>query len=182
MARPAEPEPVKLLVAVLWADAEALRAALQGMAEWWGPIDFEGTDHSFDMTDYYETEMGPTLFRRLVSFQPLVSPESLVEVKLACNRREEEQRGLAGRRVNLDSGYLDHNKIVLASAKGLGQKIYIARGIYADLVARYGKGRYQPFEWTFPDFKDGRYDGELAEIRQRYLQQLRTIQSTNTNS
>jgi hypothetical protein len=90
--------------------------------------------------------------------------------------------GTAGQRVNLDSGYLDHNKIVLASAKGLGQKIDIAQGIYADLVARYRQGHYQPFEWSFPDFKDGRYDSELAEIRRRYLQQLRTIQSTNSNS
>jgi hypothetical protein len=173
MALPAEPEPVKLLVAVLWADEEALRAALHGMEERWGELDFQGADRPFNMTNYYETEMGPALFRRLASFQTLVSPELLVEEKLACNRLEEDLRSSGGRRVNLDSGYLDHNKIVLASAKGLGQKIYIAKGIYADLIARYRQGRYQPFEWTFPDFKDGRYDAELAEIRQIYLRQLR---------
>ncbi|HEV3145253.1 MAG TPA: DUF4416 family protein [Gemmataceae bacterium] len=169
MALPGEPEPVKLFVAILWADAEALHLALRQMDELWGEIDFKGADHAFDITDYYQSEMGSTLFRRIVSFQQLVSPETLVEVKRACNRLEENLLGPTGRRVNLDSGYLDHNKIVLASAKGLGQKIYVGQGIYADLVARYRDGQYQPFEWTFPDFKDGRYDQELGEIRRMYL-------------
>jgi hypothetical protein len=45
--------------------------------------------------------------------------------------------------------------------------------VYADLIARYRAGRYQPFEWTFPDFRDGRYDQELSTIRRTYLAQLR---------
>ncbi|HMO34611.1 MAG TPA: DUF4416 family protein, partial [Gemmatales bacterium] len=77
------------------------------------------------------------------------------------------------RNANLDVGYLDHNKIVLASMKGLGQKIYLGHGVYADMVARYKHGRYQPFEWSFPDFKDGRYDLDWLAIRQKYLEQLK---------
>ena len=41
------------------------------------------------------------------------------------------------------------------------------------LVARYGGGKYRPFEWTFPDFTAGVYDEDLAKIRQLYLPQLR---------
>jgi hypothetical protein len=175
MADPGQPEPVKMFIAILWADADALSRGQKRLTEIWGEMDFQGPDRPFDMTDYYASEMGTSLFRRMVSFQRLVSPETLVETKLQCNQLEEELRGPAGRRVNLDSGYLDHNKIVLASAKGLGQKIYIAQGIWADLVGRYRAGRYQAFEWTFPDFKDGRYDEELAEIRRTYLQQLRAL-------
>ena len=57
--------------------------------------------------------------------------------------------------------------------KGAGQKIYLSNGIYADLVARYAQGLYQPFAWTFPDFKDGRYDVELGQLRALYLHQIK---------
>lgn len=173
MARPQAVTPVKLFVAVLWTGADSLRAAVEEFQIAWGQIDFAGADRPFDRTDYYQDEMGPDLQRRLVTFTELVPPECLRTAKLRCNGIEDRLSAGHGRRVNLDIGYLDHNKVVLASVKCAGQKIHLGDGVYADLVARYKHGRYQPFEWTFPDFRDGRYDGELALIRQRYLQQLR---------
>lgn len=173
MAGTGTPEPVKYFVALLWADAAALPDVCARLVERFGAVDFEGPDHAFDLTNYYVTEMGPNLFRRLAAFQSLRGPEELVEAKLACNAIEDARATPRGRRVNLDAGYLDHNKIVFASAKGAGQKIYLHKGIYADLVARYADGRYQPFPWTFPDFKDGRYDTELGELRALYLRQIK---------
>lgn len=174
MAAPQVPDAVKLFVAVLWHDATALERAHSRMQALWGPSDYVGPDRLFDATDYYVAEMGAPLYRRMIGFRELIAPEAIVEIKLAANALEVELTGPAGRSVNLDAGYLDHNKVVLASAKNAGQKIHLGRGIYADLVARYSHGRYQPFEWTFPDFKTGRYDDELAELRQRYLQALRS--------
>src|SRR5262245_17501450 len=175
--------PVKLIAAVLWQDESSLDWALAELRRVWGEIDFSGADRPFDATDYYEPEMGKGLMRRLVAFGRLVPPESLREAKLVCNEIEERlchclteaptaraagnssrrpSSSAMGRTVNLDVGYLDHNKLVLASVKYAGQKIHLGDGVYADLVARYKDGRYQPFEWTFPDFRDGRYDEELA--------------------
>jgi hypothetical protein len=173
MAVPQPPDPVKLFVAILWADAGAMEAAVQLMQTQWGPIDFTGPDRPFDVTDYYVAEMGAHLKRRIVTFQHLFPLEAFVETKLICNKIENQLAAPSGRRVNLDVGYLDHNKIVLASAKSAGQKMYLGIGIYGDLVGRYAHGRYQPFEWTFPDFKDGRYDPEFETIRRAYLEQLR---------
>ena len=170
------PEPVKYFIALLWSGAVALPDVHTRLVKHWGVIDFEGPDRAFDLTTYYVEEMGENLFRRLVAFEKLRSPEELAAAKWACIAIESELAGPAGRRVNLDIGYLDHNKIVLASVKAAGQKVYLSQGIYADLVARYAQGRYQPFAWTFPDFKDGRYDPELAELRTRYLRQ-RKVQS-----
>jgi Domain of unknown function (DUF4416) len=173
MADPQLPDSVKLLVAILWGDAAPREEAVARMTACWGEIDFTGPDRPFDATTYYIPEMGPTLHRRLISFDVLVAPESIREAKLRCNAIETELAREGRRPVNLDIGYLDHNKLVLASAKNAGQKIHLGGGIYADLIARYKAGRYQPFEWTFPDFKDGRYDEELAAIRAKYREQLR---------
>ena len=173
MAQTHAPEPLKYFVALLYRDSEALEAGKRELVTRWGLLDFEGADHKFDITNYYEPEMGAPLFRRLVSFELLRPPPELVGIKLGCNEIEDALDIAGKRRVNLDAGYLDHNKVVLASAKGRGQKIYLNNGIYADPVRFYKDGRYQPFHWTFPDFKDDRYDQELLAIRRIYLQQMR---------
>jgi hypothetical protein len=164
---------VKRIVAVLWADAAARDAALERLRAAWGPTDYEGGDLRFDVTGYYQPEMGAALWRRIASFERLVAPDELAAAKHLSNDVE-AALALGGRRlVNLDVGFLDHGKLVLASAKAAAQKIYLARGIYADMIGRYRERRYQPFDWTFPDFRDGRYDADLALIRARYLEQRR---------
>jgi hypothetical protein len=168
-------DPVKLFLAVLWTMPDSLTQAMERLRLHWGEIDFQGEDYSFDLTNYYESEMGSGLKRRLISFHKLVSPDCLSAAKHACNAIEDQLAGENRRRVNLDIGYLDHNKIVLASFKGAGQKIYLRDGVWADMVARYRQGKYCPFEWSFPDFRDGRYDRELNQIRQTYLKQLRSL-------
>jgi hypothetical protein len=173
MANPQPPLPVKLFIAVLFKEQAVLEPARRLFVRHWGPIDFEGSDCLFDTTDYYEHEMGKPLFRRIVSFERLAKPTELVDMKLSCNAIEDGLKDGNSRTVNCDCGYLDHNKVVLASAKEAGQKIYIDKGIYADLSGRYKDGKYRPFEWSFPDFKDGRYDADLARIRSAYLEQLR---------
>jgi hypothetical protein len=145
----------------------------------WGIIDFEGEDHHFDVTDYYEPEMGAHINRRLLSFDKLYEPTLLVAMKLRCNEIEQELACDGKRIVNLDAGYLDHNKVLLASAKEAGQKVYLDKGVYADLSGRYKNGRYQPFEWSFPDFRDGRYDKELITMRKRYMAQLKVWRRDN---
>jgi|WetSurMetagenome_2_1015567.scaffolds.fasta_scaffold00017_42 hypothetical protein len=173
MASILPPPYVKYFVATLFKDAARIGKARAALADRFGAIDFEGTDHEFDVTDYYGPEMGAPLYRRIFSFENLAEPSMLVNMKLTCNAIE-ISLGQGGRRtVNCDAGYLDHNKVVLASAKEAGQKIYLGRGIYADLAGRYKAGKYQPFEWSFPDFKDGRYDEELLEIRRIYLEQAK---------
>ncbi len=175
MTRPHPVEPVKLIVALLWSDRSALAEAIGYLEARWGRTDHMGQDHLFDVTHYYEEEMGCDIRRRLISFENLVAPESIREAKLACNEIEDSLAGAAGRRVNLDIGYLDHSKVVLASAKYAGQKIHLGDGIYADMILRFRDGRFQPFEWTFPDFRDGRYDPELNAIRRIYMAQLKSL-------
>lgn len=169
----APPDPVKLFAAILWSDAGALGASILRLEEVWGPKDFVGPDRAFDITDYYEREMGPGLLRRLVAFERLVAPDALPERKLDASAIEEELRGPRGRRVNIDVGYLDLHKVVLASGKAGPQKIYLGSGVWADMACWYSKGAFHPFAWSFPDFRRGRYDRELLELRAAYKAQLR---------
>jgi len=169
MARLPDPDPVKLFIAVLFRDEEALRVALSSAEEAWGPLDYTGAAHPFDVTDYYVEEMGRELTRRLVGFRRLVSPDLLPDAKLGAIEIEDRSREDGARTVNLDVGYLDHSKYVLASTKPAGQKIWLRDGIWADIQGRYARGAYRPFEWTFPDLADGRYDDELVEMRRLYL-------------
>lgn len=177
MAQPELPLPVKYVVAVLYKDPEFLLRAKDELVHRWGNIDYEGSDHHFDVTDYYEPEMGSPLYRRLLSFEMLFSPMLIVDMKLGCNDIEDALATGSQRKVNLDAGYLDHNKYLLASAKEAGQKVYLDKGIYADLSGRYKGGRYMPFEWSFPDFRDGRYDTELLAIRKRYMEQVKLFRN-----
>jgi hypothetical protein len=175
MAETQPPFPVKYFIAALFHDLRRLDEARGRFVDLWGAMDCEGSDREFDVTGYYRDEMGEPLYRRIMSFEKLEDPTLLVSMKLACNDIEDALRVSGKRTVNCDAGYLDHNKVVLASAKEAGQKIYIDKGIYADLAGRYKDGAYRPFEWSFPDFKDNRYGQELLAIRALYLSQLKAL-------
>ncbi|MDQ7823542.1 MAG: DUF4416 family protein [Candidatus Eremiobacteraeota bacterium] len=157
--------PVKLFAGVLYRDEAFFSHARQALEEAFGPADYVGSPLAFDPTDYYEEEMGRGLMRRFLSFERLMDPGSLASVKLHTNSIEDTLSDRGRRAVNIDPGYLDYRKVVLASAKYGPHKIYVGQGIYADLTLIYGKGRFSPLEWSFPDFRDGRYDGILMEIR-----------------
>jgi len=60
---------------------------------------------------------------------------------------------------------------VLASMKNFSHRIYLVRGVYAEITLRYHKGAWEPQAWTFPDFASGRYDEFLSAVRERLRQQ-----------
>ncbi len=175
MAHPAPVEPVKYFVAVLYGDVAVLERVREELISRWGAIDYEGPDHPFDLTDYYRDEMGTDLVRRIVAFERLMPPTELVAMKHACNEMENLWAVAGKRRVNLDCGYLDHHKVVLASMKGAGHKLYLADGVWGDFTCRWRNGDFQPFEWSFPDFKTGCYRSEFAHIRELLLAERRRL-------
>lgn len=170
---PQAAEPVKLFVGTLSNDSERLARAREALVQAFGPIDYESEPIPFTVTSYYTDEMGPNLSRVFYAFEHPVSPENLVEIKLRTNAIEDELRVDGHRKVNLDPGYLDHGKTVLASAKYAAQKIHLGKGIYADLTLTYEKGKFTAFPWTFPDFTNGCYDRVLMRIRERFKNQTR---------
>ncbi len=162
-----EVNPVLLVVATMSADSALARTAAEAFAEPWGGLDLTGTGVPFDQTRYYEPEMGPGLVRTYCT-GVLVRPECLAEFKrgawaIECRYRRGEQR-----QVNLDPGYLDHNKVVLASFKHGPQKLYLGQAVWADMVLFFRDGAFRPLPWTFPDLRAGSHLEFFATARQRY--------------
>jgi hypothetical protein len=138
-----------------------------------GAIDFKGEPIPFDTTQYYRDEFGSGLWRGFIALRGLQSPERLPDLKHAAARLE-SALGRNGKRIfNLDIGYLDPDKLVLASFKRGPCKLYLRDGVYADLLLRYSKGGFDPFPWAFTDFRDGRYVKSLLVIREKLKSELR---------
>ncbi len=167
------PQAVKYFVGALFSDQSLLKQAEQICADTIGPIDTYSEAYPFDETTYYNLEMGTPIFRKFFSFRDLISPGKLAALKILCNQIEEKLAVNGQRKVNLDIGYLDFHKVILASAKYNGQKIYLDQGIYADPTLIFEKGQFHPLDNTFPDFKSGQYTPVFQKFRDNYKVQLK---------
>ncbi|MFH1874549.1 MAG: DUF4416 family protein [Pseudomonadota bacterium] len=163
---------VKLIVAILTNNEDVRQQAIKKLEAIYGPADFKGENHPFTHSKYYNEEMGENLSRNLVSFEKLIQPTTLPEIKVQANKLEQELGQNGKRQVNIDPGYLDHNKVVLASTKEGGHRLLAAEKIYLDFTLYYNKG-WQPLPWTYPDFKDKPFSQELEQIRKIFTIQLK---------
>ncbi|MBR0096320.1 MAG: DUF4416 family protein, partial [Synergistaceae bacterium] len=73
--------------------------------------------------------------------------------------------------INLDPGYIDGARLVLASTKDHAHRIWLHDGIYAEITMRYRFNSWASFDYTFPDFKSGVYDEFLSSVRNLWLQE-----------
>ncbi len=148
--------------------------AFREAEEVYGPVDFVSEPLPFRFTDYYEREMGKDLWRRMISFESLVSPEQTVPVKLWTNRLENRnlnERG--GRRINVDPGYLEGAKFVLVTGKDYSHRLYLGEGIYGEVTLIFQKGGFSSLPWTYPDYASEPLLGIINLLRKRYLWQMK---------
>ena len=168
MSQPEKIAPAKLFLGLIFVNKSVLNTLKERVTKEFGPIDFESEIFNFSTpTHYYESEMGAPLKRMFLSFKNLIDPSKITFAKNRCAEIENEFSKEKRRRVNIDPGYIDFNKVVLASFKYGSRKIYIGDGVFADLTLFYEKGTFESLPWSFPDFKDGRYRKTLLEIRER---------------
>ncbi len=167
------PQPVKLIVSAFAPNDALLHEARQRLAAEWGAIDYQSDLLPFAHTDYYAAEFGRGLVRRIWSFEPLIDPGVLATIKCKTNGIEQIWTGDGRRRVNLDPGYVSMAKLVLATTKNHGHRIYLRDGIYAEVTLCYRDGSYKPWPWTYPDYATEAYRALFCEIRRRYVAQLR---------
>ena len=184
MSKPKEPHLVKLITSLITSDNGIIngltKPVLKKMEDRFGGMDILSERLDFSHTDYYKDEMGEGLFRKIASFEKLIKPDSLPDIKLFTNSIEDEYLKEDGKRIiNIDPGYISMEKMVLASCKNFSHRIYLINGVYADLTLIYKGDGFQPLEWTFPDYAEANMRRLLKEIRQRYAHQLQNMWSTS---
>lgn len=129
----------------------------------------------FDRTQYYAREMGWPLYRRFVSFEELISPETLVELKLTTNAIENEYLFQGNRQVNIDPGYISAERLILSTGKNYVHRVYLGKGIYADLTLVFKRGSFRPLEWTYRDYSAPEMIAYFNELRSAYMEKRREM-------
>ncbi len=147
--------PKALLFAGLLYNKRVKRDILFGVLEReFGSIVLQSEPFEFSETDYYCEEMGGDLWRVWVGFDSLIDQDQIVEVKLRSNELEQEFFSTGDRRdANIDTGFITHGKVVLATTKNHQHRIYMRDGIYAEVTLRYRSKTFMPWEWTYPDYR-----------------------------
>ncbi len=138
----------------------------------WGSVFLVSPEWDFSsFTDYYAKEMGEGLRRRFFVFDNRIIPNDLVDIKLFSICLEQRLSVDGARRINIDPGFLSHNKLILATAKNHYHRVYLDKGIYVELTMAYYHNAWHSLDWTYPDF-GGVYSEWFDSIRPRLLERL----------
>jgi hypothetical protein len=168
-----KPQPVKLAVGFIFKDQAILLKAESILRKKFGDLDFESETLPFTYTDYYEKELGKGLKRKFISFKKLILPESLTHIKVLTNNIEKKLSVDAHRLINIDPGYVDLSKLVLASTKDFSHRIYMGRGIYSEVTLMYQDKTFNSKDWTYPDYRTPEYIAIFNRIREIFAAQLK---------
>ena len=159
---------VKLFTGLLAADLDILDAVKKPLTKAFGRIDFESPVWEFTHTGYYEKEMGRNLKRKFFGFERYVNVKNIYKAKLRTNLIERRFSRSGSRTINIDPGYLDAAKVVLFSTKDYTHRIYLDGGIYAEVTLFYKDKTFNPWPWTYPDYKTKDYINIFNSMREEY--------------
>jgi len=172
------PDPVLPITAVFTHYPEAIDWAKEKIEKSWGKIVLASEAFPFEQTRYYDPSMGPHLKKIFFAMEPLIDPIQLAEMKNQSNLWEEEFARefpkVEERPLNIDPGFIDLAKLVLASSKDFYHRIYIGQGIFAEITLGFTKGKWTDFPWTFPDYRETTYHPFFVKCREK-LRDLRSL-------
>lgn len=150
-----------------------IRDALDTLSIEFGAIDYKGGPINFNYTSYYENEMGADLKRYFISFKELRDAGELAGIKRKTIMIEEKFSVKGKRKINIDPGYVEAAKLILASTKNFAHRIYLKDGIYGEVTLIWRGGDFKDLEWSFPDYRSIDYKSHLRKIRELYMKALK---------
>lgn len=165
--------PVLLFTAITFNGKVDLKEVFAQLENQFGRIEKQSPVFDFDaFTDYYEPEMGAGLEKVIVTFEQLIDAEQLPDIKRITNQIELKISKSKNRSVNIDPGYLNLSKMVLATTKDYSHRLYLGKGIFGDLHLVFQNKSFQVQTWTYPDYRQPQIIEFFNEVRQQYREKL----------
>ena len=152
MKRSSPVEPTILFAGALYNNRDYFVKVRERLRSLFGEIAMESPDMNYSHSDYYRDELGWPITRRFIFFRDKIDPLLLPDIKLITNSIEEELSADGKRNINIDPGYMTLSKVVLASTKNYSHRIYIGKGIFAEVSLVHVKWGYQPHLFTYRDY------------------------------
>ncbi len=168
-------EKEKLIIGVIYHDEAVLNKAMAILTEEFGEIDDCSEEFSFsgEFSTYYDDEIGGEGLRRIYSFKELVDPSIQADIKTRTNEIEAMLSEDGKRKINLDPGFINHGRLLLATTKETGFRIPLKNGIYTELTLFWARGGWQKLPWTYRDYQSERVQNFITKVRQNYLAERR---------
>ena len=170
-------EKEKLIIGVIYSDKEILEQAMTEIVARFGEYDMVSEEFSFskEFSSYYDDELGGEGLRRIYSFENLVDASEQAEIKEWTNELELKLAVDKNRKINLDPGFINHGRLMLATTKKAGFRIPLKRGIYTELTLFWAKGSWHKLPWSYRDYQSERVQKFITEVRSKYLSQRKEI-------
>ena len=154
------------------SDVDLFEILSEELRKKYGETDSKSDIMEFTQTGYYKEEMGEELKKFFISFKELIEPSYIADVKLFTQELEEKYSINGKRTINLDPGYIDEAKLVLATTKDNQHRIYIARSIFAEITLRFQGDTFCSWEWTYRDYKREEYINYFIKVRDIFRSQM----------
>lgn len=166
---------IKLFIGAIYnPNIVTLEIIQEKLSSSYGEIDSISPVFSYDHSTYYNKEMGETLCKIFFSFRDLYHIEKLPAIKRHTNELELEFFSQNGKErfVNLDPGLMTLGKLILMTTKDQQHRVYLEKGIFAELTYYYRAKLWHPFPWAYPDYLRQDYLDFFLELRKKYHAQL----------
>jgi len=157
-------EPI-VFIGTLFSDKTIFDQVLPLLQDKFGNILFQSSTQPWKYSDHYNKELGGQIYRNFIFFDEIIDPSTLTDIKLLTNDIEAIYSQDGKRRVNIDPGYITLAKVVLASTKNYSHRIYLGKGIYAELALFYKNQQFIAMPYTYNDYKDQTYLVMFMKVR-----------------
>ena len=167
----------KLIMGVIYHDKEVYDKAMEILKREFGEIEDACDEFSFseEFSNYYDDELGGEGMRIIYSFKDTVDPSRQADIKEFTNNVEAMFSKDGKRLINLDPGFINHGRLMLATTKNTGFRIPLKRGIYTELTLFYARGEWHKFPWSYRDYQSPLVQEFLTRVRKSYLNERKRL-------